>query len=152
MEGQRAGAGAPQARPPSHCPQCGGSWEVQWLSRAKGQEAWGHSKVSHRCLVQEAVVEVEEGLLGLLGAQGAQHVRVQVAQLRRQRVTSPATNPNHSPWKASGLRSSGKCSLVSTIPTPKCLPPWGHHRHLPFFYSVKWFRVVLFAPCYRSHH
>lgn len=39
-------------------------------------QGWGSWKASHRGLLQEAVIEVEEGLLGLLGTQRAQQVRV----------------------------------------------------------------------------
>lgn len=74
--------------------------------------------VSHRGLVQEAMVEVEEGLLGLLGAQRSQHVRVQAAELGTQSAACPLPRqPNPTlPCKA-----SAKCSLVSTTPTPR---PW----------------------------
>lgn len=52
--------------------------------------------VSHRGLVQKAMVEVEEGLLGLLGAQGSQHVRVKATELGRQNVTCPLPpDPNY---------------------------------------------------------
>lgn len=67
--------------------------------------------VSHRSLVQEAMVEVEEGLLGLFGTQGSQHVCVQAAELGRQRasrVLSPPPSPKpHSPLKSLRLTSSG---------------------------------------------
>lgn len=53
--------------------------------------------VSHRSLVQEAMVEVKEGLFGLFGTQGSQYVCVQAAELERQRASRvlslPA--PNH---------------------------------------------------------
>lgn len=81
MESQ-AGTRSPtgQARPPFTLPSAG--WRlggVGWLPRGWG---WGPLEgVSHRVLIQEAVVEVDEGLLELLGAQGAQHVRMQAAEL-----------------------------------------------------------------------
>lgn len=60
----------------------GGHWEVHCnspeLQRGKGLVAGG---VSYRSLLQEAVIEIEEGLLSFFGAQGAQHVRMQAAEL-----------------------------------------------------------------------
>lgn len=49
----------------------------------KGLVAGG---VSYRSLLQEAVIEIEEGLLGFFGAQGTQHVRMQAAELGTHRV------------------------------------------------------------------
>lgn len=75
--------------------------------------------VSHRGLVQEAVVEVDEGLLGLLGAQRAQHVRVQAAELGRQSVTClPPTPLPLGKRQGSNATFPGKCSLISIIPCP----------------------------------
>lgn len=63
-----AGTGSPQARPPFTGWGLGGAG---WLAKAKGRGGGNGflEGISHRSLLQEAVIEVEEGLLGLLGAQ-----------------------------------------------------------------------------------
>lgn len=144
-----------------------GSWGHSW-EWSEGREQWREGQVgtespqdqgvgrlgplegvSHRRLVQEAMAEVEEGLLGLLGAQGTQHVRVQAAELRGHSVTCPLhpLPTPRSPLKSLRLTSSGKRSLISTPHPGPCLswPPWDHWEHLLIFYPVKWlwFRLLL---------
>ena len=83
--------------------------------------------VSHRVLIQEAVVEVDESFLELLGAQGAQHVRMQAAELgdteRDPSSSHPTQNalPLGKPRGANPLGSAPRCPPSLHL-TPSQLP------------------------------
>lgn len=84
----------------------GRHWGGPKLTGTATVEHWerdrGSREVSHRSLLQETVIEVEEGLLGFFGAQRAQHVCMQAAELgiHRAGLFLPTPTTTLPPWIA----------------------------------------------------